>query len=430
MSVVVSVEDVGPSRKEIRVEVPAPAVEAELARVVQEFRKRARISGFRKGKAPLDLVKQRYQEEIREELVDRLMPRYWRQAQAEAEVESMLPPEVGAVDFEPGTPLTFTATVDVRPKVELGELEGFELPDLAIEPTDAEVEQAMTSLRRDAGEWVTTERSAAVGDFVSGTVTEVGEEEPAGEAGKVGFEVGDANIWEELSLAVTGLAAGGENEFTRQEGERERRLVVKIEEVKERELPPLDDAFAAKVGKFSALDELREAVHHQIRHGKEDERRRRRETALLDQLCQRHPLELSERVVGHETEEMLRDYAHQLSHRGVDPEHAGVDWRKVGEEFAPQARRRVQSRLLLDAAAEKLGVELPESEFEAQLAALARAQGQTVAALRRTLDQGEQLDGLKHRMLRNKTLRRLIGENGEAVGDSAPEPPEEEEGED
>jgi trigger factor len=426
MSVVVSVEDVGPSRKEIKVEVPAPAVEAELARVVQEFRKRARIAGFRKGKVPLELVRQRYQEEIREELVDRLMPRYWRQAQAEAEVDPMLPPEVGAVDFEPGTPLTFTATVDLRPKVELGELEGFEFPEFAVEPTDAEVEQALTGLRRDAGEWVTTERSAAVGDFITGTVTEVGEEEAAGEAGKVGFEVGDANIWEELSLAVTGLAAGGESEFTRQEGESERRLVVKVEEVKERELPPLDDAFAAKVGKFTALDELREAVRHQIRHGKEDERRRRRETALLDQLCQRHPLEISERVVGHETEEMMRDYAHQLAHRGVDPERAGVDWRKMSEEFAPQARRRVQSRLLLDAAAAKLGVELPESEFEAQLAALARAQGQTVAALRRTLDKGEQLDGLKRRMLRSKTLLRLIGENGEAAGDSATESSEEE----
>jgi len=426
MSVVVSVEDAGPSRKEIRVEVPAPAVEAELARVIQEFRKRARISGFRKGKVPLELVKQRYQEEIREEVVDRLVPRYWHQAQAEAEVDPMLPPEVGQVDFREGAPLTFAATVDIRPEVELGELAGFELPDLAIEPTDDEVEQAITSLRRDVGEWVATERAAAVGDLVAGTVTEVGKEEPADDAGKVAFEVGDPNIWEELSLAVTGLTAGGENEFTRQEGDSERRLVVKVDEVKERELPPLDDAFAAKVGKFSALEELRETVRHQIRHGKQDERRRRRETALLDQLCQRHPLELSERVIGHETEEMLRDYAHQLAHRGVDPERAGVDWRKMGEELAPQAKRRVQSRLLLDAAAEKLGVELPESEFEAQLAGLARSQGQTVAALRRTLDQGEQLDGLKRRMLRNKTLLQLIGENGEADGASATESSEEE----
>jgi trigger factor len=426
MSVVVSIEAVGPSRKEVRVEVPAPAVEAEFERVVREYRKRARISGFRRGKVPLDLVKRRYQEEIHQEVIERLVPRYWRQAQAEAEVDPMLPPEIGPVDLEPGAPLTFAATIDVRPEVALGELEGFELPELEVTPTDEEVEQALLDLRRSAGDWVTSERPAAVGDLVTGTVTELGEDgEPSGEPGEVAFEIGDANIWEELSLAVTGLAAGGENEFTRREGERTRSMVVKVAEVRERALPPLDDALAAKMGKFDTVDELREAVRHRIRHGKEEERRRRRETALLDQLCQRHPLEISERVVTHETEEMMRDYAHQLAHRGVDPERAGVDWRRMGQELEPQARRRVQSRLLLDAAVAHLGIELPESEFEARLAEVARSQGQSVGALRRSLDEGGRLEDLKRRLLRGKTLGRLIGENEEAAESSAEEPAEE-----
>ena len=123
MSVVVSVEDVGPCRKQLTIEVPQPAVEAETRRIVGEFRKRARIPGFRKGKVPAELVRQRYEREIDQEVVDRLVPRYWHQAEAESELDALLPPRVEQVDHDPGVSLRFTATVEVRPQIEIGELE-------------------------------------------------------------------------------------------------------------------------------------------------------------------------------------------------------------------------------------------------------------------------------------------------------------------
>ncbi|MEZ5331229.1 MAG: trigger factor family protein [Thermoanaerobaculia bacterium] len=108
MSVVLSVEETGPCERQVKVEVPAPAVEAEPDRVTQEFRRQARMPGFRRAVVP-DLVCKRHGEDIRQEVLDRLLPRYWRQAQAETKLEALLPPRVEEVDLEAGAPLTFTA---------------------------------------------------------------------------------------------------------------------------------------------------------------------------------------------------------------------------------------------------------------------------------------------------------------------------------
>ena len=116
MSVVLSVEDVGPCRKQLKVEVPAPAVEAETLRVVHDYGQKVRLPGFRQGKVPTELVRRRFAKEIDQEVKERLLPRYWRQAQAESSIEPLLPPEVEEVsDLAPGEPLTFTATVETRP---------------------------------------------------------------------------------------------------------------------------------------------------------------------------------------------------------------------------------------------------------------------------------------------------------------------------
>ncbi|HVR12077.1 MAG TPA: trigger factor, partial [Thermoanaerobaculia bacterium] len=174
MSVVLSTKDVGPWRKQLTVEVPAPAVEAETERVVRELGQRVRLPGFRRGKVPAELVRRRFAKDIEREVIDRLVPRYWRQAQAESEIEPLLPPSVEEVgDFEPGGPLTFVATVETRPRVELGNLGDFHLPDPQVEPGELDVDKALDDLRMRFGEWVPVERPAARGDLVNAQITEL-----------------------------------------------------------------------------------------------------------------------------------------------------------------------------------------------------------------------------------------------------------------
>ncbi|MBV8203234.1 MAG: trigger factor [Acidobacteria bacterium] len=451
MSVVLSMQDVGPWRKQLTVEVPAPAVEAETQRVVREFGQRVRLPGFRRGKVPADLVRRRFAKDIEREVIDRLVPRYWRQAQAESEIEPLLPPEVKEVgDLEPGGPLTFVATVETRPHVELRNVHNFQLPDPEIEPGELDVDKALDDLRMRFGEWVPVERPAARGDLVNARITELSgaagvptaqetatPATPAATADAGGptaaasqetaqpveFEVGDQRVWDELSLAVSGLGAGQESEFLREAeaaaepdggaatGARRRRFKVEVTAVKERELPALDDELAARVNpELGGLAELREMVARRLREARIEDRAEQRQRALLEQLRERHPMDLPQGVVEREVERLAADYAESIARRGVRPEQAGIDWQAVREEMRPHAERRVHSRLLLDAVADAEPVEVTDEEFERTLAALARAQKTTTPALRKALDENGRLAALREQLRREKTIRHLMGE--------------------
>lgn len=427
MSVVLSLEDVGPCRKQIKVEVPAPAVEAETQRVVRDYGQKVRLPGFRQGKVPSELVRRRFAKEIEEEVKERLLPRYWKQAQAESSLEPLLPPEVDEVsELQPGEPLTFVATVETRPRIELRNIDSFDLPDPEVEPGTMEIEETIDNIRKQMSDWVTVDRPASRGDQLSLQVTTVGSpEHPEERTDPVTVEVGDPQVWEELSLAVQGLSAGQETTFERrhehpaaEEGGapevHEQKFRVKVDEVKERDLPPLDDAFAAKVNpEFTTFEALREAVVGRLRQQKDEKRREARHQALLDQLRDRHPIDLPQGVVRREVEGMVQDYAENLSRRGVDVEKAHIDWSRVGEEMAPMAEKRVHARLLLDAVADHRELAVTEEEFERTLAVLARAQGVSTPVLRRKLDEDGRLTSLRSQLRREKTIRTLLGEPDE-----------------
>jgi trigger factor len=427
MSVVLSLEDVGPCRKQIKVEVPAPAVEAETQRVVRDYGQKVRLPGFRQGKVPSELVRRRFAKEIDQEVKERLLPRYWKQAQAESSLDPLLPPEVDEVsELQPGEPLTFVATIETRPVIELRDIDSFDLPDPEVEPGTMEIEETIDNIRKQMSEWVAVDRPASRGDQLSLQVTTIGTpEHPEERTDPVNVEVGDPQVWEELSLAVQGLSAGQETTFERrhehpaaEEGGapevHEQKFRVRVDEVKERDLPPLDDAFAAKVNpEFATFEALREAVVVRLRQQKDEKRREARHQALLDQLRDRHPIDLPQGVVRREVEGMVQDYAENLSRRGVDVEKAHIDWARVGEEMAPMAEKRVHARLLLDAVADHRELAVTEEEFERTLAVLARAQGVSTPVLRRKLDEDGRLTSLRSQLRREKTIRTLLGEPDE-----------------
>ncbi len=441
MSVVVSLQDVGPCRKQLTVEVPAPAVEAETQRVVAEFGNRARIPGFRQGKVPAKLVRQRFAKDIEREVVERLLPRYWRQAQAESSLDPLLPPEVDEVkDLVPGAPFTFTATVETRPQIELRNIKDFELPNPSTDPGSVEVEDTIEDLRRQVSPWVPVERAAGRGDLVEAEITPLsgahgeadardseGSEPPAAKSDKIAIEIGDPNVWEELALAVSGLTAGQETTFTRRHehdaehegGEKvvhEQTFKVKVDQVKERDLHPLDDELAQKISPdFKTMDQFTEAVTKRLRQTKTEQRGEARSRALLDQLRERHPFDLPQGVVRKEVEGLVQDYAEGLARRGVDLDKMKIDWNGVAGEMMPLAERRVHARLLLDAIADAESVQVSEEEFERALAVVARAQNTSTPALRRALDEDGRLGNFRAQLRRDKTIRRLLGEEDSSV---------------
>jgi trigger factor len=453
MSVIVAIEEAGPSRKRLKVSVPADEVETETRAVVGELGRSARVPGFRRGKVPASVVRQRYRETIEREVVDRLLPRAWRQAEEEGGLSPLAPPRVEEVGpLAEGEPLTFSATVEVRPPIRLGAAEiegadGFELPDPPVEPTDQEVADALDDLRRRVAGWVPADRPAARGDRVRASITEIAPEgspgrsveepaetpaepaEPAESAEpaeppepqEAVVEIGDPRVWEELTLALTGLAAGQEGRFTRRpEGDAAARSFrVRVEAVEERDLPPLDDEFARKIGQYDDVETLRREVVAGLTAKKRADRGQERRRALMQQLRARHPVELPRGVVDHDIEHLLADYANELGRRGVDPERAQLDWQGLAAQVRPEAERRVHDRLLLDAAAEELGIEIGEADLTAALAVLARAHSQSAAELRRGLAESGRLDGLREQLRRDRALTRLLGEDSEEGGGAA-----------
>jgi len=416
MSVVLAVEEIGPCRKQLKIEIPLPAVEAETERITKEYGKRAKIPGFRKGKVPTHMVRRHFGPDIRQEVLERLVPRDGRQAAAEKGIEPLTPPEFGDVHLHDGEPLTFKATVDVRPEIELRNYQDFALPTPPTEPAAEEVASAVADLRRSHASWAPVERAAAVGDRAQVEIAEIGPEGP-GEPRKAELEVGAPRYWDELSATVTGLAAGQSGRFKRRaaaeaEGEPgvEKEYEVRVLEVREANLPELDDEWVKHFGRFENVAAFEADVERRIRTAKQDAARQQRETALLDQLTERHPLELPEGVVNHEIEDLLRDYAENLQRQGIDLEKTQIDWQKMGEDARPHAERRVKARLILDAIADAEKLAIGEKEFEQALAVLARAQGVATHALRHRLDETGQLVGLRARMRREKTIRRLLGE--------------------
>ena len=419
MSVVVSVEDIGSGQKQVKVQVPAEAVNAETQRVAAEYRRQARIPGFRKGKIPAGIIMQRFGEEIEQEVVDRLLPRYWKQAEAESGLEPLLPPQVDEVDLQAGEDLTFTATVDLEPEAEISDPTKIELPDPDIEPTDEEIHETLEDLRRSVSEWQDADRGAANGDLVVAQLRRVEADEDE-EPSPATFEVGDANVWEELSVAATGLKAGQKAEFERAAGdEPPTKYSVEVEKVRERDLLPLDDETVARIGPFQSLEALRAEVHARLKDGKRTSRRRERETALLNELRARHPFELPKRVVEQEIERLLTDYASGLAQRGVDVENAEIDWQKLADEVRPQAEAQVHARLLVDKIVKMREIEVDAQEFEATLAGMARMQKTSSGALRRDLDRAGKLEALRAQLRREKALRQLVG-----IGDGDGEEPQ------
>lgn len=425
MSVVVSIEETAPCQRKLTIEVPGPAVEAEIGRVVSEYRREAKLPGFRKGKVPEKIIRQRFEREIEQEVVERLVPRYWRQAQAEKNIDPLLPPQFQDLDLADGKPMTFVASVETRPEIEIGELPEFQLPQIEVEPIEEEIDEALNDLRRRLAEWVPVDRPAARGDLVEGDSVRIDPEaEEMEEPTPIRLELGAEGVDEETTLTLTGLTAGQKAELTRRIGEGEeteqRRYRIEVKAVSERDLPELDDAFASRVGDFGRVDELRGAVIENLRSQKEREQQRQRETALLDQLRERYPIALPAGVVENETEHLLREYAQGLSMHGVDVEKANLDWERMAQDMKPQAEKRVHARLVLDAVAKALELRLDEQEFERFLAGLAAQRQQSTFALRQQLSENGRIEGLRQQLLREQTIRHLLGSDPVAEDEETP----------
>lgn len=413
----VAVEEMDACRRRLVVEAPVDVVQHEWERAYGRVQKQARLPGFRKGHVPRSLVKVHFADEVRREVAQHLIPDVYRRAVAEAKLQPVNEPDLENVHLEENAPLTFTAVVEVKPTIPLGEVGGITVRHAPRPVTAAEVDEALERLREQQAEFRTVERPAAPGDLVIVDYElRIESREPVTQSGHA-FVVGDGSVLPEVDQAVAGMRAGEEREAAfrfpddhRQEALRGRAGTARLKliEVKEKVLPELNDELARSFGEFDTLAALRAEVARQLEARRAREDRQALEDKVVDALLERHPFAVPESMV-------FRQIAHQIEHArerlrrgGVDPEGIAWDYDRLIVEWRPGAERAVRRALLLEAVADRENLEVTEAEVEAEIERLAQASHRPAEAVRRMMEKSGDLEALRRALRERKALDFLV----------------------
>jgi trigger factor len=388
--------DLNETRKSLSVEIPSTVVDAEIERVARDYSRKARIPGFRPGKVPSRVVRQRFKDQILHDVAHDLVPRAVDDALREKGLEPVSTPDIREVVVEEGRALTFTASFDTLPPFELGDLSTITLTRGSAAVEDAAVDRALETLRQRAARYDPVEgRGIIDGDIVTVDIERTDANGASDTHKDVAIEIGGAANPPGFDAQLLTLEAGTSKTFTISFPEdykaedlagKDITYTVQVKALKRRSVPDLDDEFAKDMGEFDNLDALRARVRsdleHEARHTRENELR----AALMKQLATRVPFEVPQSLVDREIDRRLEDFASRLIQQNIDPRTAGVDWQAFRDSQRDSAREAVAGALVLDEIARKESLDVTEAEVDQEVARYAQASGRTAAALRAGLE--------------------------------------------
>ena len=413
----VAVEEVSSCKRKLQVEEGPDVVRAAWQKAFSRVQKEARLPGFRKGKVPSSMIKLHFADEVRQEVARRLIPEIYRQALAETQIKPVEEPDLQQVSLEEDAPLKFEALVEIKPAITLGQYTGLSVTHTPKPFEEREVDETLEHLREQHAEFRTVERAADPGDLVlmDYTLTPEGLE-PRSEKG-YGFVIGSGGVMPEIEEAVIGLSAGGERTVNvrfpdthQMESMRGKAGVaqVKVNEVKEKILPPLDDELAKTVGQVDTLDALKAEVRKGLQTRRESENRRALEEAVTDAVLANHSIEVPEALVLRQVGHLIEHTKERMRRQGMDPEKLPWDYGKLLQELRPGAEKAVRRALILEAISDKEGLNPSEADIETEIEKIAVANNRPAPAVKRMMDQSGDLAGLRHSLGEARTMDFLI----------------------
>ena len=406
------VTEKGEWERELEVEIPAERIEKELNRAYRHYQKRVEVPGFRKGKAPLRIIKGRYGESIRGNVINDLLPTLVEEATRETGLVPVGPPTISRLEYEPGRDLSFTAFLEVWPEIEVENWEKLKVTEIVHQVTDEEIDAQMEEIRNRHATEESVQRGLEKGDVLIADLQRLDE----GGLPIIGdkyedrhFIIGAGGAGNESNLefeeALIGVSAGEERRIRLPSGDgrsgeemagRVDHFSVRVREVRQRTLPELDDDFARDVGEqFSNLEDLREHVSRQLAQRWEMMSRHHIRSSLIEELIKANPFDLPE--------SMVENYLHNMhKERGQDQgRDQGYDH---SEEERTSAVRRLKSYLLIDAVGKIAAIEVDDVEFDQFLEQRAGGMGVKTEELRRS----EGVENLRRELVENKVFDFLI----------------------
>jgi trigger factor len=433
--------DVSDTQKNLVVEIPSNVVDAEIDKVARDYSRAARVPGFRPGKVPAKVVRQRFRDQILHDVAHGLIPRAVDEALRERGVEPVDTPDIRDVVVEEGQPLKFTATFETVPPIEPGDYASITLHAKSAAIDDAAVDDALSNLRDRAARYEPVAgRGIQMGDSVVldlvRTATPKGEaDEPlvviAGEPRPrkaaaepqtdkhegVTVEIGAAANPPGFDEQLVGLQEGHDKTFEVRYPETYAieelagttvTYAVSLKAIRTRVVPPLDDELAKDLGQFENLDALRTRVRGDLEHEAMHEAERELRSELLKQLAARVTFEVPSSLLDREIDRRMEDFVRRLMDQQIDPMKVNINWEEFREKQREAASEAVRSALALDEVARREHIAATEEDIDAEVERYAERSGRSAAAVRAKLEKEGGIARLYSGLRREKTVNFLL----------------------
>jgi len=405
-------------RHSLEISVPSSEVEAEQARVTADVQKRAKLPGFRPGKAPASIVGKQFAADIRQKVLEALIPKYLQKQFQEDNLQVVGTPDITDVHLHLGEPLRFKAEFEVLSEIELKDYKGLEVPYHDPVVTEDDITKRIDEIRDQKAEYVNVDpRPLADGDYaVMAMESLAGVAEPV-KQDEMTLHVGGEDTLPAFTENLRGMSPGDEKEFEVLYPEdyaqpklagRTVKFKVRITGIRRKDLPELNDEFAQDLGDFRTVAELREAIRKAIFAQRQHDAQQEAKNKLVDQLVDLHEFPVPEVFVDRQIRNRVEQSLRTLAAEGVDPQKLKLDWNKVKETQKDKAIREVKASLLLEKVADRESIAATREDVDREVERSARQQREPVAAVQMRFEKDGTLGRIASHIRTEKTLNFLF----------------------
>jgi trigger factor len=406
-------------RHSLEIAIPAEEVESETSRVTTDVQKRAKLPGFRPGKAPASLIRKQFASDIRQQVVESLIPKAL-QKQIEAENLNVVGrPDVTDLHFHEGEPMRFKAVFEVVPEIELGEYKDVEVPYTDPDVTDEDVDKRLGEIRDQKAQYINIDpRPIENGDFAVVALESLDgvEGEPVKQDEMV-LEIGGPDTFEAFTENLRALSPGDEKEFevTYPENYGAARLAGKtvkfhatVKGLRRKELPELNDEFAQDLGDYRNVDEVRDAIRKSILAQRQHESQTEAKNKIVDSLVDAHTFPVPDVFVERQIENRVEQSLRAMAAEGIDPRSIKLDWAKLKETQREKALREVKASMLLSKIADRESIHATREEVDREVERIAKQNREPVAAAHMRFEKDGTLGRIASHIQTEKTLAFLF----------------------
>jgi len=415
--------DVNETRRDLTIEVPSDVVAEAIDHAAAKLGRSARIPGFRPGKVPPNVIRQRFKPQIMQDVAEHLISKAVGDALVEKGVEPIATPDIKDLVLEEGKPLTFKASFDVVPTFDAGDLSTIEATEPPVSVEDEAVSQALERLRERNARYEAVETGVVeTGHTVAMSLERQGTDKEGKKADRekhdqVNIELGAPSNPPGFDEQVTGMTPGATKTFTLtyppdytipELAGGTVDYTVTVKEIKKRVVPALDDEFAKDLGEFDSLDALRAHVRHDLEHEAKHAAERQLRQDLMKALSSRVPFAVPESLVDREIDRRLEDFARRLMEQRIDPRQANIDWNAFRDGQRTPATEAVASAIVLDEIARRDSIDVTEDDIDTELQSYAERTGHSVAAIKARLQKDGELGRVAAGLRREKTVKHVL----------------------